>query len=144
MTAYEFYWLDDTKGYELLGVLPERRRNPARITDKTLLGWADKLFGNKFGTKDFYFVKVMMDDNTGMIFRHVLASFEDVAELLARSQKGSNGIEELMEQTSQSVQVDHMKCIYCGRERSEHEMQKVFYKKHKGICKMCFTSEIEG
>ncbi len=144
MMAYEFYWIDEAKGYELLGVLPERRKNPARITDKTVLGWADKLFGSKFGTKDFYFIKVTIDDNTGMIFRHALVSFEDISKSLAGSQKGFNSIEELMERTSQSLQVDHMKCISCGRERAEHEMQKVFYKKYKGICKMCFKSEIEG
>jgi hypothetical protein len=32
MVAYEFYWRDPIKGYQLVGVLPERRKNPARIT----------------------------------------------------------------------------------------------------------------
>lgn len=32
MEAYEFYWLDPIKGDKLLGVLPERRKNPERIT----------------------------------------------------------------------------------------------------------------
>ena len=79
-----------------------------------------------------------------MIFRPTPASSEDIAELLGEVQKESNGIDELVERTSQSLQVDHVKCISCGRERSEHEMQKVFYKKYEGICKMCFKFEIEG
>ncbi len=142
MVAYEFYWLDEVKGYELLGVLPERRKSPARITEKSILGWADKLFGNKFSTKDIYFTQVTINEITGMIFRPTPASSEDIAEL-GKIQKESIGIDEWVERTSQSLQVDRVKCISCGRDRSEHEMQKVFYKKYKGICKMCFESEVE-
>ncbi len=32
VTAYEFYLFNPFKGYELLGVLPERRKDPERIT----------------------------------------------------------------------------------------------------------------
>jgi len=143
MVAYEFYWPDEVKGYELLGVLPERRKDPGRITEKSVLGWADKFFGNKFSTKDVYFVQVTIDEDAGMIFRPTPAPSEDIAELLAEVQRESNGIDELLERTSQSLQVDRVKCISCGRERSEHEMRKVFYKKYKGICKMCFNFEVE-
>ena len=142
MMAYEFYWRDEVKGYQLLGVLPERRKDPARITEKSVLGWVDKVFGNKFGTKDIYFIQITINENTGMIFRPTPALSEDIAELLGEVQKESNDIDELVERLSQSLQVDHVKCISCGRERSVHEMQKVFYIKDKGICKMCFT-EIE-
>jgi hypothetical protein len=45
MIAYEFYWLDPIKEYELLGVLPERRKNSERITRKSVMGWAQKIFG---------------------------------------------------------------------------------------------------
>jgi hypothetical protein len=31
MIAYEFYWCDPVKGYELLGVLPERRKNNPEV-----------------------------------------------------------------------------------------------------------------
>ena len=70
-------------------------------------------------------------------------SSEDIAKLLGEVQKESNGIDESLECTSQSLQGDYVKFISCGREKSEHEMQKVFYKKYKGICKMCFKLEIE-
>ena len=107
------------------------------------MGWADKSFGKKFSAKDIYFIQVTINENTGMIFRPPPASPEDIAELLGEVQKESNGIDELVERTSKSLRVDHVKCISCGRERFEHEMQKVFYQKYKGICKMCFKSEIE-
>jgi hypothetical protein len=143
MKAYEFYQGDEVSGYELLGVLPERRKNPARITWQTVLGWADKFFRSKSSSQSIHFTQVTINENTGMIFRPTPASSEDFGELLGKVQKESSGFDELMERTSQSLQADHMKCISCGSERSEHEMQKVFYKKYKGICKSCFKSEIE-
>jgi hypothetical protein len=38
MVAYQFHWCDPVKGYELLGVLPERRKNLGRITQKSVMG----------------------------------------------------------------------------------------------------------
>jgi hypothetical protein len=108
------------------------------------LGWADKVFGNKFSMKDIYFIQTTIHENTGMISRPTAASSEDIAERLVKVQRVSHGIDELVERTSQSLQVDRVKCILCGRERSEHEMQKVFYEKCKGICQMCFKFEVEG
>jgi hypothetical protein len=32
MEAYEVYWLDPKGGYQIIGVLPERRKNSARVT----------------------------------------------------------------------------------------------------------------
>jgi len=72
-----------------------------------------------------------------------IKSSVDIAKLLGEVQKESNAIDELVGCTSQSLKVDYVKCISCGREKSEHEMQKVFYKQYRGICKMCFELEIE-
>jgi hypothetical protein len=32
MEAYKFYWLDPRGGYQIIGVLSERRKNSARVT----------------------------------------------------------------------------------------------------------------
>ena len=69
--------------------------------------------------------------------------FEDIAELLEEIQKEPNGIDEWLEHNSENLEMDCMKCISCGKEKRENEMQKIFYKKYKGICKMCFRFEIE-
>ena len=69
MVAYEFYLCDSVKGYELIGVLPERRKNPERITQESVMGWVEKVFGNKFSTKDIYFIQITINEYTGMIFR---------------------------------------------------------------------------
>ena len=44
MIAYEFYYDDPIKGCQLIGVLPERRTNPARITQESVLNWAKIFF----------------------------------------------------------------------------------------------------
>ena len=69
MVAYEFYWCDPVKGYELLGVLPERRKNPGRITKKSVMGWVEKIVGDNLSTKDIYCIQVTINEYTGNIFR---------------------------------------------------------------------------
>jgi hypothetical protein len=69
MVAYEFYLCDPVKGYELIGVLPERRKNPERITQKSVMGRAEKVFGDNLSTIDIYFIQVTMNEYTGKIFR---------------------------------------------------------------------------
>ena len=69
MIAYEFYCLDLKKQYELIGVLPERRKNPARITQKSVMNWVVKYFGNKLGITEIFCIEVTIDEDTGRIFR---------------------------------------------------------------------------
>ena len=69
MVAYEFYWCDPVKGYELVGVLPERRKNPERITKKSVMGWVEKVFGHHLSPEDIYFIQVTINVYTGKIFR---------------------------------------------------------------------------
>ncbi len=69
VTAYEFYLFNPLKGYELLGVLPERRKDPERITKKSVIGWVEKVYGIKLSNKDIYFIQVEINDYTGEVFR---------------------------------------------------------------------------
>jgi hypothetical protein len=69
MIAYEFYSLDPIEGYELIGMLPERRKNPVRITQASIMNWGDKFFGKKLALKDIFFIQVTIDENTRRIFR---------------------------------------------------------------------------
>jgi hypothetical protein len=69
MVAYEFYWLDPIKGYQLIGLLPERRKNPGRITQESVMNWAEKFFDKSFGIKDIFFIQVTKDENSGTLFR---------------------------------------------------------------------------
>jgi hypothetical protein len=69
MIAYEFYLRDPIKGNELVGVLPERRNDPTRITQKSVMNWAENVFGNGLSNKDIYFIKVTINEDKGNIFR---------------------------------------------------------------------------
>jgi len=67
--AYEFYWLDPRGGYQIIGVLPERRKDSIRITQKSVMSWAEIFFGDNLNAKDIYFIQVTIDEYTGMIIR---------------------------------------------------------------------------
>jgi hypothetical protein len=71
MVAYEFYWLDPRGGYQIIGVLPERRKNPARITQESVMNWGEKIFGKELDTKDTFFIRVTIDEKAVRIFRPV-------------------------------------------------------------------------
>jgi hypothetical protein len=59
MITYEFYRSDPVaKREELLGVLKERRKDPSRITRESVMGWAEKFFGQAVSVKDIYFIPV--------------------------------------------------------------------------------------
>jgi hypothetical protein len=71
MVAYEFYWLDPKGGYQIIGVLPERRKNPARVTQQSIINWGERIFGKEFDPKDIFFIQVTMDEKTSRIFRPI-------------------------------------------------------------------------
>jgi hypothetical protein len=67
MLAYELYFFDKTKGYELIGVLPERRRDPARITRHSVMNWGRVLLGDNVGNRSVFFKRLTIDNHTGRI-----------------------------------------------------------------------------
>ena len=69
MVAYEIYWLDPKGGYQIIGVLPERRTNPARVTQESIMRWEENIFGKELDTKDIYFIQVTINEDTGKVFR---------------------------------------------------------------------------
>ena len=71
MVAYEFYWLDETGGYQIIGILPERRKNPERITQKSILNWGENIFGKEVDAKDIFFIQVAIDEKNVRIFRPI-------------------------------------------------------------------------
>jgi len=58
MVAYEFYWRDETEKEHVLGILRERRKNPERISDESIINWGRKILGKNGDTKNIYFIKV--------------------------------------------------------------------------------------
>jgi hypothetical protein len=70
MMAYEFYWHDPVKGYQRIGLLPERRRNPARITEGSIIHWGEKFFGKNLDIHGIFFHQLKIDENTGRTSQH--------------------------------------------------------------------------
>ena len=67
MLVYEVYAFDKKKGYELIGILPERRRTPARITRRSVMNWGRVLLGSNAGNRSVFFKRLIIDNFTGRI-----------------------------------------------------------------------------
>ncbi len=61
MVGYELYSWRDPTGYELIGVLPERRKDPRRITKESIFNWGRKYFDIELDLNDMYFIEVEID-----------------------------------------------------------------------------------
>jgi hypothetical protein len=70
MIAYEFYWGDPINGHQLIGTLPERRKNPLRITQVSIMNWGGIFLGKKLDIKNIFFIQVTIDENSCRIFRN--------------------------------------------------------------------------
>ncbi len=60
MVAYEFYWRNDKETEHLIGILPERRKDPERITRKSIMNWGKKILGDHSEAENLYFIEVEM------------------------------------------------------------------------------------
>jgi hypothetical protein len=69
MVAYEFYWRDPIKGFKLIGILPERRMDPKRITHKSVMNWGRKIIGENTDFYNIFFYQVTIDKTTGEILK---------------------------------------------------------------------------
>ena len=67
MVAYELYVYDKLKGYQLIGILPERRKDPKRITKESVLKWGRMLLGDGADNYNIIFTQITVDDTNGQI-----------------------------------------------------------------------------
>jgi c-di-GMP-binding flagellar brake protein YcgR len=88
MIAYEFYWRDPVRGYQPIGVQPERRKNPERITKESVINLAKELVGDNVDVNDIFFIKVTKDENSGEIL-HLDSVYTPVKEYLKDRRKYS-------------------------------------------------------
>ncbi len=63
MIVYKFYLCDPIKGAIFLGSLPERRRNPKRITDESIINWGRINFGRNGESDNIFFVKTVLEES---------------------------------------------------------------------------------
>jgi hypothetical protein len=67
MIVYKFYLRDAIKGDIFLGTLPERRKNPQRITEEpieeSIINWGRKYFGKNSKDEDIFFIKTVVEES---------------------------------------------------------------------------------
>jgi len=63
MLVYEIYAFNKTVGYELICVLPEKRKNSGRITKNSVINWVKSLSFDNADSKNIFFKPVSLDDN---------------------------------------------------------------------------------
>lgn len=68
MVAYELFSYDEKNEYNFIGILPERRRNPKRITKESILNWGRMILGSNGDGRNIFFKTVTIRDITGKTF----------------------------------------------------------------------------
>jgi hypothetical protein len=63
MMAYELYSIDVKNRIELIGILPERRKDPRRINDDSILNWGRMILGNRENDKKIFYKCIIIEDN---------------------------------------------------------------------------------
>ena len=62
MIVYKFYIRDAIKGEIFLGALPERRKDPQRITIESILNWGKKYFCKNGKDEDIFFITTILEE----------------------------------------------------------------------------------
>ena len=69
MVAYAFYVNHSEGNKSLIGILPERRKDPKRITQKSILRWGRMLLYDTSDRRSLFFEKITINEYTGKFFR---------------------------------------------------------------------------
>ncbi len=67
MVAYAFYAFQEIQKVHFIGVLPERRKTPERITQESISNFARSVLGDAPGTDNLFFIEIILDESTGEI-----------------------------------------------------------------------------
>ena len=69
--AYDFCFRNALSGYQFLGILPERRKDPRRITNGSIKKLGRKIIGRATDSKELSFTQVTIDRDTDRIIRPI-------------------------------------------------------------------------
>jgi hypothetical protein len=58
MVAYEFYIIDEMEEYHSIGILSERRKNPLRISQESIMKWGKLVAGDCVDISNIYFIQI--------------------------------------------------------------------------------------
>ncbi len=80
--VYKFYWRDPLKGYQLIGTLPERRKNLLRITQESIMNLGKKIFGDNIDRNEILFIQITVDDNESFHANDELDFLSDIEYMI--------------------------------------------------------------
>ena len=63
MVAYKFYLRDEMKGIGYVGVFPERRKDPKRITNRSVIDYGRIILGHDLKFEDIFYKVIFWGDN---------------------------------------------------------------------------------
>jgi len=69
MVSYEFFSVDETGAAHLIGMIPERRKHPERVTKESIMQRLWMLLGEGIDLNYFFVNRVNIDEETGRITR---------------------------------------------------------------------------
>ena len=76
MVAYEFYWRDTITGsQQLVGIIPERRRDPERVDRESIVGLGKLIMGEDTDARNIYFVTVTIDKEGAISYSNPMSGY---------------------------------------------------------------------
>ncbi len=67
MIGYAFYCIDEKDKARFIGLLPERRKDPERITKESVMNFGRTIAGTIRDTDKIFFLRVTLDESTGEV-----------------------------------------------------------------------------
>jgi hypothetical protein len=65
MVAYALYLFENIEEVHFIGLLPERRKDPKRITQQSISNFLRTFLGNKADIDNLFFLEITLDESTG-------------------------------------------------------------------------------
>jgi len=67
MVVYRIYYFEEIDKVRFIGLLPERRKNPERITQESISNFARITLGNEADIDNLFLIEITLDESTGQI-----------------------------------------------------------------------------
>ncbi len=69
MLSYAIYAFEEIEKVHFIGLLPERRKNPERITQESISKFVRTFLGNEGDIDNLFFIEITLDQRTGEIIQ---------------------------------------------------------------------------
>jgi len=67
MVVYRIYYFEEKEEIRFIGFLPERKQDPKRITQESILNYVRTILGHEANEDKIYYFQVTLDERIGEI-----------------------------------------------------------------------------